>query len=127
MKVTSHRFLKEEEPMEQFSILQVVVAPAGQEPYNKYLNFKKFPEIQLSNDLAASTLFNRVSDAQNHGNVFMDKLLEEASPLANVFIKGHDSVSVTVRIVHYSGEYITSMNATVEVVGNTTIEKRNKK
>lgn len=127
MKATLHRFLKEEEePMEQFSILQVIVSTEGQEPHHKYLNFGKFPDIRLCDDLAASTLFNRVSDAENHGKKFLEKLQEPGDPLAGFFIKGLEGVGVSVRIIHYAGEYATSMAATVEHVGIVTIS-RNKK
>lgn len=106
--------------MEEFSILQVIVTSELEDTYSRYLNFSKFPEIRVVDKLSASTLLPRKSDAHNHGKVFLEQL-QEGGPLARGFLKKHDAVGVGVRLIHYSGEFATSMVSELEHVGSVTI------
>lgn len=108
--------------MEQLSILQVIVSSEEAEPYHRYLNFSKYPEIRVVEVLSASTLFPRVSDAQGHCKVFLEQLAEEGA-LARGFLKNLPAVSVGVRLIHYSGEYATSLASTVEHLGSVVLSK----
>jgi len=110
--------------MPQFSFLRTYAAT---QPENgelvgefRYLDFRKFPYIRQSVDLAGSTLFNRVSDAENHAKVFA----EDANKMgAGAWLQGRDEVYLIVEVVHYEGDSDLSMSAYSRVLETIHFKK----
>lgn len=101
--------------MPQFSLIRL----RGNTPYKpqleRYLDFRKFPQINLSVDLAGASLFPRTEDAVNHAAVYYKELCQNQG-LINNLLGGSKEVTVVVDLIHYSGEYATSLSATTEVL-----------
>jgi capsid portal protein len=107
--------------MAQFSFLRVRAVQDGAIHMERFLDFHKFPQIRLSEDLAGSTLFNRISDAHGHGNVYLETLRNGEGTAT--FLKEHDDVKVMVDVINYVGPYATSMAPQTESVGSVHLKK----
>lgn len=101
--------------MPQFSLLRV----RGNTPYKpqleRYLDFRKFPQINLVTDLAAASLFPRTEDAVRHAKVYYKELCNNPG-LINSLLDKNAEVIVVIDLIHYTGEYVTSMSATTEML-----------
>lgn len=101
--------------MPQFSLLRVRGTSPDKPLLERYLDFRKFPHINLATDLAAASLFPRTEDAVHHAEVYYKELCQNQG-LINSLLGGNKEITVVVDLIHYIGAYATSLSATTEVL-----------
>ncbi|MNG47104.1 hypothetical protein D3C79_49710 [compost metagenome] len=101
--------------MPQFSFLRVRSTTLNKPHQERYLDFRKHPHIDLAVDMAAASLFNRTEDATRHAQVYYDKLVKSPQ-LINAYLGKESEVTVVIDVIHYTGEYVTSLVATTETL-----------
>lgn len=101
--------------MPQFSFIRVRSTSPDVPVKERYLDFRKHPHIDLAVDMAAASLYNRTSDAVAHAKVYYDRLVENQLQI-NTFLGKEPEVVVAIDLVHYTGDYVTSMAATTELL-----------
>jgi hypothetical protein len=101
--------------MPQFSLLRVRGNTPDKPQLERYLDFRKFPQINLATDLAAASLYPRTEDAVRHAAVYYEELCKNQG-LINSLLGGNKEITVVVDLIHYTGEYVTSLGATTEVL-----------
>lgn len=101
--------------MPQFSLLRVRGKVPDKPQLEHYLDFRKFPQINLATDLAAASLFPRTEDAVRHAEVYYKELCSNQG-LINGLLGGNKEIMIVVDLIHYTGEYVTSLAATTEML-----------